>query len=181
MISTEYLSIEDLTDLIREVPDFPKPGIGFKDIMPLLRHSRGIASVTNHLVSRYHDKQIDQIIGIESRGFIIGAPLASALKIPFNVIRKPGKLPSKVEKQEYALEYGSDAIEIQSDSINSGMKILIVDDVLATGGTARASYELVTNLGGIVLEFCFLAELGFLNGKDKLSTLKTKVFSLIKY
>jgi len=181
MNSTECLSIKDLTDLIREVPDFPKPGIGFKDIMPLLRHKRGISSIIDHLIGRYQNKQIDQIIGIESRGFIIGAPLASALKIPFNVIRKPGKLPSKVEKQEYALEYGSDAIEIQSDSISSGMKILIVDDVLATGGTACAAYELVTKLGGSVLEFCFLAELGFLNGKDKLSTLQTKVFSLIKY
>ena len=172
------LSINEISELIRDIPDFPKPGIIFKDIVPLLNHAHGLSSITHHFCERYREKEINQIVGIESRGFIFGAPLAQALNIPFNIIRKPGKLPAATVKETYELEYGTDTIEIHQDSVQKGDKVLLIDDLLATGGTAKAAVNLLTQLGGEVVECCFLVELSFLKGAESLSA---PSFSLIQY
>ena len=159
---------ESIKSKIRTVPHWPKKGIMFRDITTLLNDPLGFRETIDLLHDRYNDKEIDTVVGIESRGFIIGAPLAYLLKCSFVPIRKPGKLPAEVVSEEYTLEYGTDKIEIHKDAINKGDRIVIVDDLLATGGTANAARNLVKKLGGDIVEFSFVIELPELNGREKI-------------
>lgn len=163
---------------LRNVPDFPKPGILFKDITTVLKNKKLFAETVEQLAKRYEGKKIDKIVSVESRGFIFGAALAYELGAGFVPVRKPNKLPAEKLREEYALEYGTDALEIHIDAIKKGEKVLIHDDVLATGGTAAATARLIERLGGKVVGACFLIELAFLNGREKLQNLD--VLSLIK-
>jgi adenine phosphoribosyltransferase len=163
---------------VRNVPDFPKPGILFKDITTVLKHKTLFGETVKQLAKQYKGKKIDKIVSVESRGFIFGAALAYQLGAGFVPVRKPNKLPAEKLREEYALEYGTDALEIHLDAIKKGEKILIHDDVLATGGTASATAKLVERLGGKVIGACFLIELSFLNGREKLPNLD--ILSLIK-
>jgi adenine phosphoribosyltransferase len=167
----------NLADKIRTIPDFPKEGIAFKDITTLLKDPAAYKEAINRIAERYEGKDIDLILGIEARGFLIGAPLALKLDKGFVPVRKEGKLPGDVVKTEYDLEYGSNIIEIHKDAIEQGAKVLIVDDLLATGGTVKATVDLVEQLGGEVVEIAFLMELGFLDGREKIGDYE--VFSLI--
>ena len=160
--------MDEVKALIRDVPDFPVPGIVFKDITPVLKDPKALASVIDSLADVYKDKEIDSVVGIESRGFIIGTPLALKLGVPFVPIRKEGKLPFKKHKVSYKLEYGEATIEMHTDALGPGDRVLIVDDLLATGGTTAASIELVEKLGATVVGCAFVIELGFLRGRDKL-------------
>ncbi len=171
----------NLKEKIREIPDFPKKGILFYDITTLLKDAHALRHVIGELARHYIKKDfaIDKVVSMESRGFIFGPMLAHELHAGFVPMRKPGKLPAKTVKQEYALEYGKDAIEIHEDAIEKGDNILIVDDLLATGGTAEASARVVERLGGKVKGLAFIIELEFLNGRKKLK--KYDVFSLVKY
>lgn len=172
--------MEDIKQIIRDVPDFPKQGIMFKDITPLLGHPELFAKVVDHLKGRFAGQEIDHIVGIEARGFIFAAPLAYALGAGCVMVRKPGKLPYKTYQQTYSLEYGTDTVEIHQDAISPGSKIVLIDDVLATGGTMAAVAELVKdNFKADIAEVTFLMELGFLNGREKLPGLN--VHSLIQY
>lgn len=171
----------DLKTLIREVPDFPKPGINFYDITTLLKDSRGLAAVIDQLRQNYLGQHIDVVLGIEARGFIFAPAVAYALGAGFVPVRKPGKLPATVESVEYALEYGTDRLEIHQDAIQPGQKVLIVDDVLATGGTAAGVSSLVKRLGGELVGMAFVIELDFLNGRQKLGDESAPVWSLIHY
>ena len=164
---------------IREIPDFPKPGINFYDITTLLADGEMFSEIIDHFVKRFETKKIDKIIGIESRGFIFAAAIAARMKIGFITVRKPGKLPYIVEKISYQLEYGSDSLEIHQDAIKANERVVIVDDVLATGGTARATAELVSRLGADIIELTFLSELSFLNGKEKIKNYP--IYSVIEY
>jgi adenine phosphoribosyltransferase len=169
----------DFKKLIRDVPDFPKKGIIFKDITPLLNHPLAFADVIEQLAVRYKDYKLNSIVAMESRGFIFGGALASRLKVGFVPIRKPGKLPWKTMKESYQLEYGQDALEIHEDSFTKGARVLVLDDVLATGGTAAAAVRLVERAGGKVVEVCFLIHLTFLNGQEKLKS--TPIYSIIQF
>ena len=160
--------MEHLKAKIRHVQDFPKPGILFYDITTLLRDPVGLADVLDGLTEPFRDQQIDLVVGIESRGFILGAAVADRLRAGFVPVRKPGKLPAPTIQQSYVLEYGSDALEIHQDAIEQGQRVLIVDDLLATGGTARAALDLVNKTGGTVVGLAFLVELQFLNGRARL-------------
>ena len=171
--------MDHLKAKIREVPDFPKPGILFYDITTLLCDSKGFRDTIDALAAPYMGEDIDQVIGIESRGFILGAAVANALGCGFVPIRKPGKLPSKTHKESYNLEYGTDALEIHQDACATEKRILIVDDVLATGGTAKAAVDLARKAGGKVIGISFLIELGFLNGRSKLTG--EPVYSVLQY
>ena len=159
----------ELANLVRDVPDFPVPGILFKDITTLVRDPAAFREVISRLTDHYADKPIDVVAAIESRGFIFGAPLAWKLGAGFVPVRKPGKLPSKTIRATYSLEYGTDSLEIHSDAVERGQRVLIVDDLLATGGTARATANLVRELGGNVLAIAFLIELAELNGRARLT------------
>ncbi len=169
----------DLKQHIRSVPDFPKPGILFYDITTLLRDPSGLNVAIDRLSTPYAGQGIDVVIGIESRGFILAAPVAERIGAGFIPIRKPGKLPAKTVKESYALEYGQDALEIHADAIEKGQRVLIVDDVLATGGTAAAAVELVKKLGGDLHGLAFLIELLSLSGKTKLDG--QQVYSVLQY
>ena len=169
----------DLKQHIRHVPDFPKAGILFYDITTLLRDPEGFRITVDMLTTPYTGQQIDAVVGIESRGFILGAAVAERIGAGFIPIRKPGKLPAKALKESYDLEYGKDALEIHADAVQQGQRILIVDDVLATGGTAAAAVQLIRKLGGELHGLVFLIELLALNGKSKLSG--ENVFSVLKY
>jgi adenine phosphoribosyltransferase len=169
----------NLKQLIREVPDFPKPGILFYDITTLLKDAAGLRQVIDDLKARYASTPIDLVVGIEARGFIFAPAVAYALGKGFAPVRKPKKLPAETVRAEYALEYGTDALEIHRDAIQPGQSILIVDDVLATGGTAAAVAGLVESLGGKVAGLAFVAELEFLNGRAKLPG--RDVFALVHY
>ena len=169
----------DLKQHIRHVPDFPKAGILFYDITTLLRNAEGFAMTIEMLANPFVGQGIDVVVGIESRGFILGAAVAERIKAGFIPIRKPGKLPSKTLKESYALEYGTDALEVHEDAVERGQRVLIVDDVLATGGTASAAAQLVRKMGGDLHALAFLIELQFLNGKSKLAG--EKVFSVLQY
>ncbi|MEE2887862.1 MAG: adenine phosphoribosyltransferase [Planctomycetota bacterium] len=158
----------NLNDYLRDVPDFPKPGIMFKDIAPLLADHGALTHCIDQMAAAVADLDIQRVAGIESRGFLFGTPLALKLGLGFTPIRKPGKLPAATTKYEYELEYGTDTLEIHNDGVAPGDKVLIVDDVLATGGTAQAACELVQMVGGEVAACVFLLELGFLSGRDKL-------------
>lgn len=171
--------MKEVVDLIRDVPDFPIPGIVFKDITPVLNDPEAFDMIIEELYKRNKDKNIQGIVGIESRGFIIGAPLALRMDIPFILIRKEGKLPYDKVKESYSLEYGEATIEMHSDAIEKGQRVVIIDDLLATGGTAAASIGLIEKLGGEVVNCSFVIELGFLKGREKLPGVKTD--SLIVY
>ena len=159
----------DLKTQIRHVPDFPKPGILFYDITTLLQDPAGLRAAIESLAQPFTGKGIDLVVGIESRGFIFGAPVADRIGAGFVPIRKPGKLPSRVVRQSYALEYGTDTLEMHADAVKKGQRVLIVDDLLATGGTARATTDLVKGVGGNVVALAFLIELAGLNGRAKLA------------
>lgn len=169
----------DLKSAIRTIPDFPKQGIMFRDITTLLKDPKAFGQTIDLLTNRYIGKEIDLVAGIESRGFILGAALAHRLNKGFVPIRKKGKLPGKTESVEYALEYGTDKIEVHTDAIQQGQKVLLVDDLIATGGTASAACQLIEKLGGSVVECCFLVDLPDLKGKQKLT--KYPVFSLVDF
>jgi adenine phosphoribosyltransferase len=171
--------IASIQRAIRDVPNFPKPGIVFKDITPLLANGPLFAKTIDLLAERYQGKQIDTVLGIESRGFIVGAALAYKLGAGFSVVRKPGKLPYETHKASYELEYGTDALEIHVDALAPRSRVIIADDLIATGGTAAATAELVSKLGGTVVECAFIIELTFLKGREKLK--KFGVFSLLQY
>ena len=169
----------DLKATIRDIPDFPKKGILFRDITTLLADKNAFRTAIDQLASHYKPKGIEQIVAIESRGFIFGSALAHQLGTGFVPVRKPGKLPSVTERYEYQLEYGSDALEIHRDALRSGQKVLIVDDLLATGGTAAAAAHLVEKLDARVSGIAFLIELTFLNGRDRLKGYD--IHTLIQY
>jgi adenine phosphoribosyltransferase len=171
--------INDLKAKIRDIPDFPKPGVVFKDITPLLADPRAFRSALDLLGDRYHDRGVDVVVGVEARGFIIGSALAYKLGAGHAVIRKEGKLPSKTYRAIYQLEYGTDTLEIHQDALPAGARVLIADDVLATGGTVAAAIDLVKKVGGEILELAFLIELSFLKGREKLEGYP--IFSVIKY
>jgi adenine phosphoribosyltransferase len=171
--------MDQLKSKIRHVPDFPKPGILFYDITTLLADPAGLRDTIDALALPYADAGIERVVGIESRGFILAAAIADRLGAGFVPIRKPGKLPASTIGESYALEYGSDALEIHSDAVSSGQRVLLVDDVLATGGTARAAVNLVQRLGGLIHAATFLIELTFLGGRSKLGD--TPVFSVLQY
>ncbi len=178
-MSTAVPQVEDLKALIREVPDFPKPGILFYDITTLLKDPGGLKAVIDRLKERYAGTGVDVVIGIEARGFIFAPALAYALGVGFVPVRKPKKLPAATQRVEYALEYGTDALEIHADAIQPGQKVLIVDDVLATGGTAAAVARLVETVGGRVAGLGFVIELDFLHGRQKLDGFD--VYSMLHY
>ena len=171
--------MDNLKAKIRHVPDFPKPGILFYDITTLLNDPQGFRDTIGALATPYQGRNIDQVVGIESRGFILGAAVANALGAGFVPIRKPGKLPSKCHREDYALEYGTDGLEIHADAVKHGQRVLVVDDVLATGGTAKAAAGLVRRIGGDLVGMSFLIELNFLKGRDKLAG--EDVFSVLQY
>ncbi len=173
------MDCNELKQLIREVPDFPKPGILFYDITTLLKDKLGFARLIDALTENYINNDIDLVLGIEARGFIFGPALAYRLNAGFVPVRKPKKLPAETVKWTYDLEYGSDTLEIHKDAIQRGQRILIVDDLLATGGTAKATAELAKSLGGDICGLGFVVELDFLKGRDKLAGYD--VFSLLKY
>jgi adenine phosphoribosyltransferase len=157
-----------LSQHIRDVPDFPLPGVVFKDLTPLLAHADAFRFAVDAITDHFAGVPIDAVIGIEARGFILAAPVAYRIGASFVPIRKPGKLPWAVAREEYALEYGTDKLEIHRDAIHPGERVLVVDDVLATGGTASAAVRLVEGLGGVVVGLGFLIELGYLRGRDRL-------------
>ena len=159
------MAVDHLKALIRDVPHFPVEGILFRDVTPLLRHPDALREVVRTMADLYRDAGIDVVAGIESRGFIFGAPLALELNASFVPVRKLGKLPADKVRREYALEYGTNTLELHTDAVSPGQRVLLVDDLLATGGTARASVELVEELGGRVAGMVFLIELAFLDGR----------------
>jgi len=169
----------DLKQYIRDVPDFPKKGIIFKDITTLLKNPVALKLTLDILYDRVKDLKIDKVVGIEARGFIFGAMLAEKLNAGFVPLRKPGKLPAEVYRQTYELEYGTDTIEIHKDAISKGDRILLHDDLLATGGTAKAACDLIEKIGGNMVQALFIIELGFLKGRAQLKNYK--VDSLINY
>jgi adenine phosphoribosyltransferase len=171
--------VDNLKKMIRTVPDFPKPGIMFYDITTLLKDPYGLRTTIDRLVECIDDPEIDTVIGIEARGFIFAPALAYRLKAGFVPVRKPRKLPAATESISYDLEYGTDTLEIHSDAIGKGNRVLIADDLLATGGTARAVVNLVEKLGGTVAGLAFVVELTFLNGRERFNDYKVR--SLLQY
>ncbi len=168
-----------LEDRIRDIPDFPQKGVLFKDITPLLQDPVAFRDAMDRLTAHYKDAGIEAVVGVESRGFILGAPLAYLLNCAFVPVRKFGKLPSQTVSIEYALEYGTNIIEVHMDAIKPGQRVLIVDDLLATGGTVAAAVELVQKLSGNIAGIAFLVELNYLKGRERLKD--HDVFALIKY
>ena len=168
-----------IIDHIREIADYPKPGVVFRDITPLLGSAPAFGRAVDDLVSRFHDVEVDRVVGIESRGFILAAPVAYRLRAGFVPVRKSGKLPWAVAREEYDLEYGSDKLEIHRDAIHPDERILVVDDVLATGGTSSAACRLVEELGGLVIGVGVLIEIDALDGRGRLAG--RRVESLVRY
>jgi adenine phosphoribosyltransferase len=177
--SKKPVSVEALKALVRTVPDFPKPGILFYDITTLLKDRTGFAQLIDALASHYLEKHIDLVLGIEARGFIFGPALAYRLNAGFVPVRKPRKLPAPVARVTYDLEYGSDTLEIHKDAIRPGQRVVLVDDLLATGGTMEATVKLVKELGGEIAGLCFAVELDFLKGRERFAG--CEVFSLLHY
>ena len=169
----------DLKALIRSVPDFPKPGIVFRDITTLIKNGPALDEVARQLAGHFRKKNPDVILGVESRGFIIGTAVALKLGIGFVPARKKGKLPAETTSEEYELEYGTDSLEIHTDAIQPGQKVLFIDDLLATGGTAEASGRLIRQAGGEGVGYGFMIDLAFLNGASRLTD--SEVFALIRY
>jgi len=172
---------ERIKSKIRTIPNWPKPGIMFRDITTLLTDAPAFSHTVELLVERYKDKHVEVVVGIESRGFIIGAILAHRLDVGFVPIRKKGKLPGETESEEYELEYGKDVIEIHKDAIAKGQRVLLVDDLIATGGTALASCKLIKKIGGEIVECCFIIDLPDLGGKKLLMQKGFPVFSLVEF
>ncbi len=168
-----------LKELVRDIPDFPKKGIVFKDITPLLQDPSSLKEIVNKITDHYTNQKIDMIVGAEARGFLFGPAVAINLNAGFIPVRKPGKLPYETASETYELEYGTDTLEIHRDAIKAGDNVLMVDDLLATGGTMAACCKLVESLGGNIVGCAFIIELGFLNGKDLLGNYD--IFSLIQY
>ena len=166
---------------IRTIKNYPIDGVMFRDITTLLKDPEGLRDSINKLVDRYKDLNIDKIVAIESRGFIIGAPLAYLLNVGLVLIRKPGKLPAETIDQDYKLEYGTDRIEVHVDAIEKGEKVLIVDDLIATGGTAEATVRLVQKMKGDIVECCFIIDLPDIGGRDRLENMGQKVFTLCEF
>ena len=166
---------------IRTIENYPIKGVMFRDITTLLKDPEGLRDSINKLVDRYKDLNIDKIVAIESRGFIIGAPLAYLLSVGLVLIRKPGKLPAETIGQDYKLEYGTDRIEVHLDAIEKGEKVLIVDDLIATGGTAEATVRLVQKMKGDIVECCFIIDLPDIGGRDRLENMGQKVFTLCEF
>ena len=173
------MAIDGLKQRIREIPDFPKAGILFRDITPLLSDGKAFRAVINSIGDRYLDKKVDIVVGIEARGFIIAAALAYKLGAGNVLVRKPGKLPYKTNRTTYALEYGTDTLEIHQDAIRPGERVVLADDLLATGGTISAAANLVRQLGGEIVELAFLIELTELKGRERLKGLP--IFSLLQF
>ena len=174
--------IDDIANIrgaIRDIPDFPKPGIVFKDITPLLSNGPLFGKTIDLIAERYRGQKIDTVLGIESRGFIFGSALAYKLGAGFSVVRKPGKLPYETHSASYDLEYGKDTLEIHIDAVAPNSRVIIADDLIATGGTAAATAELVSKLGATVVECAFVIELSFLNGREKLKP--HGIFSVLQY
>jgi adenine phosphoribosyltransferase len=169
----------DLPALVRDIPDFPKPGIVFKDITPVLASAEGLDAAVGALAALARNLRVDVVIGAEARGFLLGPALARELGAGFVLARKPGKLPHETVRAEYVLEYGTDALELHSDAVSAGARVLVHDDLLATGGTAKALCELVEQLDGEVVACAFLIELTFLNGRERLAGYD--VHSLVQY
>jgi len=169
----------ELRDCVRDIADFPKPGVTFKDITPLLSNTDAFRSTVDLIADRFEGQRVDRVLGVEARGFIIAAPVAYKFGAAFVPVRKAGKLPWEIERVEYELEYGTDLLEIHRDAVDPGDSVVIVDDVLATGGTAAATARLVEKLGGSVLGLAFVIELEFLEGRQKLED--HDVLSLITY
>lgn len=171
--------IDEIRRAIRDIPDFPKPGVIFKDITPLLGNGRLFRQTVDLLSERYRSQRVDIVLGIESRGFIIGATLAYNLGAGFCIVRKPGKLPYETHSASYDLEYGSDTLEVHRDALPPHARVVIADDLIATGGTAAAAAALVSKLGGTVVECAFVIELSFLKGRERLNPYG--VFSILQY
>ena len=171
----------DIKSLIRTIPDFPKPGVMFRDITTLLKHTEGFRSTIDQLVGKYRGVKIDKVVGIESRGFIIGAALAYHLKAGFIPIRKKGKLPGENFGHDYELEYGTDRLEIHTDAIQTGEKVLLVDDLIATGGTAEAAAKLIGKTGGQIVGCAFVIDLPDLGGRKRLEKLGHGVVALCEF
>lgn len=171
--------MDDLKQIIRDIPDFPKKGIIFKDITTLLQDAKSYQRMVDLLAHRYIGQKIDKVVGVEARGFIIGSVLAYKLGAGVVLVRKPGKLPSEKFSKTYELEYGSDTLEMHKDAIKPGEKVLIADDLLATGGTMSAVVDMVNQLGGEIVECCFMTELTFLEGRKRLP--EGKVYSLLQF
>ncbi len=169
----------DLRQKIRVIPDFPKPGISFKDITTLLKDADALQYSIKLMAEHFQGKNIDMVVGVESRGFILGAPLAYEMGLGFTLIRKPGKLPGEVLRVEYDLEYGTDSLEIHKDAFGPGTRVLLVDDLLATGGTMFAAIELIKKLGAEVGGLAFLIELAYLGGRDRLK--EYDILTLVSY
>lgn len=174
------MSVETIKNSIRNIPDFPKIGIQFKDITTALQNAEVLRMMLDNLAAHYKNEKIDYIIGIEARGFIFGAPLAYLLNCGFVPIRKPGKLPAEVISEEYDLEYGSNKLEMHKDAFKAGARVLIVDDLLATAGTAEAAAKLATKLGAYICGFAFIIELSDLGGRNKLRQY-APVYSIVQY
>ena len=177
----ELLTPDEIKSLIATVPNHPKPGVMFRDIMPLLSDARGLRSVIGHLAKHYEDAEIDRIVGLEARGFLIATPLAAALGVGLVAARKPGKLPGKVVREKYQLEYGEDELQIESGLIAPGMRVLVADDLLATGGTALAAVELCEKLRAQVVGCGFVVELPDLGGRARLEKMGQEVFSICEF
>jgi len=171
--------MRDLKAAIRQIPDWPRKGILFYDVTTLLKDGQCFRQVVDALVAPFRDKPVELVVGIEARGFIFAPTVAYALNAGFVPVRKPGKLPAPTHRAVYQLEYGTDSLEIHQDAIQPGQRVLIVDDLIATGGTAKAVVDLVQVMGGIVLGFAFLVELEFLNGRDRLADYQ--ITSILKY
>lgn len=171
--------MKDLKSVIRDIPDFPKKGIVFKDITTLLQDAQSYQRMIDLISHRYVGKRIDKVVGVEARGFIIGAALAYKLGAGVVLVRKPGKLPSETYSKTYELEYGTDTLEIHRDAIKPGERVLIADDLLATGGTMTAVVDMVQEMGAEIVECCFMTELKFLHGRKKLP--EDKVYSLLSF
>lgn len=176
---TQYTEVLDLAAIVRNVPDFPKPGVQFKDITTLLQHGRALQQIVDGWRERYAPQRVDSILGADARGFIFGGALAYAMGLPFIPARKKGKLPAETIEQEFDLEYGTGVLEIHADSVKPGDRVLLVDDLLATGGTMQAACQLVERLGGEVVELAFVIELPPLGGRKRLAP--RPVHSLIEF
>jgi adenine phosphoribosyltransferase len=171
--------VSDLKKIIREVPDYPKPGINFYDLTTLFKNGKAFRTAIDRLAERFRDEKIDLIVGIEARGFMLAAAMAYEFELGIIPVRKPGKLPWRITGEDYTLEYGQGRLEVHEDAVEKGQRVLIVDDLLATGGTAAATGRLMNRLGASVCGYAFLVELAFLNGRDRLGS--DNVFSLITY
>ena len=178
-MSVEQLAL--IKSSIKTIEDYPLPGILFRDVTSLIENADAFAATIDLLKVRYQDEKIDKVVGTEARGFMFGAPLAIALDAGFVPVRKPSKLPRDTIQESYDLEYGSDVLQIHKDAIKPGEKVLLIDDLLATGGTAEASVKLIQRLGGEVIESAFIIELPELNGKKKLTALSVPSYSLIEF